>query len=143
MMLLGYTLQCIGWIIFTFKPFSVMLCGLIFHVLGYGLTASSPSVVVSVYIITCLFYYFINQNIATSEIQGRVLGSITTSMSLAQILTPLVFSLLYSIEHIIPFIASGCLSLLNIVLVNSIMYFTRKNERLNEIENKCYNVNKS
>lgn len=59
MMLLGYTLQCIGWIIFTFKPFSVMLCGLIFHVLGYGLTASSPSVVVSVYIITCLFYYFI------------------------------------------------------------------------------------
>lgn len=56
MMLLGYTLQCIGWIIFTFKPFSVMLCGLIFHVLGYGLTASSPSVVVSVYIITCLFY---------------------------------------------------------------------------------------
>lgn len=59
MMLLGYSLQCLGWILFTFKQFSTMLCGLIFHVLGYGLTASSPSVVASVYIYIYLIFIYL------------------------------------------------------------------------------------
>lgn len=64
-------------------------------------------------------------------------------MSLAQILTPLFYSLLYSFEHRIPFITSGCLSILNIILVYSIIHFSKNNEKLNEMKNKCYNKNVS
>lgn len=38
----------IGWVLVNFKPFPIMLCGMIFHILGYGMTAAGPSVIASV-----------------------------------------------------------------------------------------------
>lgn len=127
-MFIGYVIQILGWALMLFTPFSIVLSGAVFHVLGAGMTVASYSVIVS--------------HIAASGSQGRILGTIYTFSSLSQILSPIIFGGLYMIDHKVPFFTTTLISTFCVLCLCVFYYTSRKNKVLNEMKEECYNMNK-